>query len=481
MRVRAHRRHDTRLRFAVVGIAAIVVVIAFGYVSYNALTGLPFQSHYDVNVALRNAERLIATDDVRIAGVRVGQVVGVTATPARGAAAPYAIARLALSPSVPHLPVDSTAEIRSASALGATYVQLVLGHSHATVPPGATLPISQSSATVSVTDLFQVFNGNAARNFQAGIGDLGDAVAGRGGAANVTIGALDALFPVLGSVSFALAAHQTQLSRFISTFASTANDLSPESSQLASLVAGGASTFGAFARERRSLGATIDAAPSTETASTVAFRAVDPGLQGLATLIGRLLPAGRVLPAALRTVNAVASAATPALRRLPSLMPSLKGALVALGQVSGRPSTRDALDGLGHEMSALEQILQGVVPAQTYCNVYSLFFQNISSSFGPLGIAGGPGIGLASVPGLGVAGEQQQSAKPARNLHIDLTPTENGTACDAGNELGFNQSAQSLGVPRVQQPNHTRATYPPPGVLQLAKSAGLYAPPVPAR
>ena len=257
--------------------------------------------------------------------------------------------------------------------------------------------------------------------------------------------------------------------------------MSPESSQLASLAAGGASTFGALARERRSLGATIDAAPSTETASTVAFRAVDPGLEGLATLIGRLLPAGRVLPAALRTVNAVASAATPALRQLPSLMPSLRSTLVALEQVSRRPSTRDALAGLGEEMSGLEQILQGVLPAQTYCNIYSLFFQNISSSFGPLGIVGGPGIGLAPVPGLGVAGEQIQSAKPASNLHIDLTPTENATGCDAGNEVGFDQSAQSLGVPKVQQPNHTRTTYPPPGVLQLAKSAGLYAPPVPAR
>ena len=183
-----------------------MVVIAVGWVSYNALTGLPFEPHYDVGVVLRNGERLIATDDVRIAGVRVGQVVGVTAMPARGTAAPYAIARLALNPSVGRLPVDSTAEIRSASALGATYMQLTLGHSHATIPSGGTLPISQSSATVSVTDLFQVFNGNAARNFQAGIGDLGEAVAGRGGAANATIGALAALFPALGSVSSALAA-----------------------------------------------------------------------------------------------------------------------------------------------------------------------------------------------------------------------------------------------------------------------------------
>src|SRR6266700_327219 len=82
--------------FAVIGLIAIVLVLVGGYISYNALSGLPFQSTYSVTVALPDADRLIPTDDVRIAGVRVGQVARVTAQPPRPGHVAYAVVGLRL-------------------------------------------------------------------------------------------------------------------------------------------------------------------------------------------------------------------------------------------------------------------------------------------------------------------------------------------------------------------------------------------------
>jgi virulence factor Mce-like protein len=434
---------------------------------------------YHVNIEVSNADRLIATDDVRIGGVRVGQVASVSAERARNNQPPYALIQLAIDPSVGHLPVDSSAEVRAASALGATYVALTLGHSRATIPAGGTLSLARSSTTVAVTDLFGIFKGSAASNFQNATAQLADGLAGRGQALNSTIGSVSALLPALTGVASTLASPTTRLSRFLSAYETAANALAPISARLAGLIAHGAVAFGALASERSSLAATINAAPPTESAATVALNSVRPGLNGLAQLMTALEPAAQSLPGALTTINSTLSAGVQPLRQLPTLTRPLRRALSELDTVSRVPSTGGALRKLGDLMATIDQTLTALVPAQVHCNFLGLFTQNFASEVGMLGASEGP-----SLANFGLAGDgldtQVQSAKPAPDLHVNNLPIENGSQCQSGNEP-YRPGTQDLTNPVGLLPDHTRATYPPPGVLSLARSVGLLAPSPPSR
>ena len=478
MRRARHRRPKRPI--AVLGVGVIVVAALIGYVSYNALNGLPFQSRYDVNVRLPDAERLLATDDVRIAGVRVGQVTGVTAEHARAGAPPYALVRLALDPSVGRLPTDTTATVRAASALGATYVQLTLGHATRTISPGGMLPLSHASGTVSVTDLFQVFNGSAARNFQSATTSLAAGLAGRGGDLNSTIGSVSALLPAATDVASALAAPNARLASFLSAWASTASDLAPQSTSLAGIVSGSAATFGALAESRPSLEAAIEAAPSTERATTTAFASVRPALDGLARLMTELEPGARALPSALAIINSTLSAGVGPLQELPGLSRPLRTAMHTLETVSRMPSTSGALRKLGDLMDAVEQTLAVLTPAQVYCNILGTFTQNMASVLGGMGTGDGPSMAIFNINTLGNSTDLSQSKALAPNAHIDNSPTENGQMCQAGNEP-YDSHIQSLTPPAGRYPNHTRTTYPPPDVLGRAASVGLLAPSPPTQ
>ena len=478
MRTRTARRHDNRRLTGALGVVAIAVAAVVGYVSYNALSGLPFQSSYNVGVAVPNAERLIPTDDVRIGGVRVGQVTGVVAVPSQGGAPPHALIRVALDPSVGGLPVDTTAALRAASALGATYLQLSLGHASTRIPAGGVLPLARSSNTVAVTDLFQIFNGSAARHLQDAIGGLASGFAGRGTAVNSTIGSISSLLQPLVSVESTLASPDSHLASFLTAWASTSGALAPESSALASLLSAGATTLGPLSRERAALGATIEATPPAESAATAAFIDVRPALDGLAELVAQLAPGARDLPDALAIANSALLAGVPPLRALPTLTDPLRHSLSVLEQVSRLDSTGGALRKLGDFLSATEQTLAVLTPAQVYCNIIGLFGQNISSAILSDGVGEGPSVGTFGLASYGNNNDPYQAAKAGPDAHVDSVPTENATECQSGNEP-FSTHTQDLSPPSGRQPNHTRTTHPPPGALELARSVGLLAPPAP--
>ncbi len=61
-----------------VGALTVLVVIVAVFLSYNANKGLPFVPTYDLNADLPNAAQLVAGNEVRIGGFRVGVVDTIT-------------------------------------------------------------------------------------------------------------------------------------------------------------------------------------------------------------------------------------------------------------------------------------------------------------------------------------------------------------------------------------------------------------------
>jgi hypothetical protein len=222
------------------------------------------------------------------------------------------------------------------------------------------------------------------------------------------------------------------------------------------------------------LAQTIEALPPAELATTDAFSKLRPGLDGLAKLATDLRPAGRLLPSALRTLNATLSPGTVALRQLPLLTGPLRKTVTVLKTVTQVPSTIGALRKVGVLMRVTNHALEGLIPAQAYCNVIPLFAQGLASSFGSLGTGDGPAIGLGEITTSGSSTDQIQAAVPAPDAHINNFPNENASECESNNEP--TKEKQDLKNPTGLQPNHTRKTSTPPGASELARSVGLLTP-----
>jgi virulence factor Mce-like protein len=466
-----HRRRDQSRALTLIGVLTVLVIAIAAYVSYTANSGLPFQPRYDIYVDVPNADRVIGTSDVRIAGTRVGQVQSITAIRGTATRAPYARLQLALDPSLRPLPTDTHVEVRLASVLGATYVDLTPGQSTRMLPQNGTLPLGNSSSDVELTDLFSVFGHASAENLQSALGDLAVGFAGRGPDLNATLGSTAALLKPLTDVARVLASPSTRLPSFLQGYENTINALAPVSAPLAGLVSHAATTFGALNAGRPALVRSIQAAPATESATTTDFIRIRPALDGLAQATIDLRPAARLLPTALPQISRTLDAGVPPLRQLPPLAVDLSNGLDALRTLSVNPATGGSVRKLTDVASTTEDTLAVLGPAQEQCNAFSLWAQNLSSVFGDLGVGHGPAVGNLVLDILGAFLEPLQDKAPSPDIAINYIPHETQSECEAGNEPFTGR--QQLTNPAGLQSNQTAVTSPPPGALQLAQDAGL--------
>lgn len=466
-------RLDPSRWFGLFGTLAILLVAVVAYIAYTANFGLPWQNRYEVNVEVPNADHLIAGADVRIGGVLVGETLGIRAERATAHSAPYARLTLALSRSVGPLPVDSKVQVRPASVLGLTYVDLYPGRSRQTIPAGGTLPLSHALPYSDLTNLIGTFDRSSARGFQQALAGVAYGVAGRGTALNATIASTSQLLPDLIGVAGELAAPQTRLGYSLRAYETLMAALTPVRVQLGELTANVASTLGALADERPALAGTIEAAPSAESATAIAFTRARPALDQLAELTSDLRPAGVLLPGALGQLNSTLVAGLRPLRAIPGFAGSLGDALTALGGLAHDPAASGSLRKLHDLVVPTNQVLSVLVPEQIYCNVLGPWGQNFGSMWGSLGVGQGPALANLVLTSSGAQGEELQNARPSSNVAMDPLPVENATECQAGNEPWTGH--QQLNNPGLTG-RESRATAPPPGVTALARKAGLLAP-----
>lgn len=458
-----------------------LLLVAIVYVAFNANRRLPFENTSQVTVELPSADRLAETNDVRIAGVRVGQVKDVRVVRGTGGAPPSARATLKLERSVGDIPTDTVVKVRPASILGTSYVDLVLGTSTSTVPEGGTLPLARARRTVDLTDLLDTFDRSVARSAQQTLSALGDSLAGRGPSLNRTFDAMARLLPPLGRVSATLATPSTGLDGWVDSYAAFIAGLRPVAPQLGQLLDGGSTTFAAVAGENAALGAAIRAAAPAERSTTAGLNRLQPSLDGLAEVFTGLRPAAARLPAALREANRTVVAGAPPLRALPRLATRLNLTLRELGRRSREPATSGSLRKLGDLVTAAQVTLEKLVPAQVQCNVISLFAQSFGTAYGTVGFKEGPPMAFIGEKHMGSIGESLQAPEPSSGLAVNVNPNENYDECESGNEpypYGsipvFNGVGKPLlGNPPGLQDNETLDTYPPAGVHDLARGVDL--------
>jgi virulence factor Mce-like protein len=244
------------------------------YLSYIAENGLPFVPTYNVMIDVPNGAELVKNADVRIGGARVGQVLTIAPEPAtKQWPHPFARLGLSLQRSLEPLPQDTRYEVRLASVLGGKYVELFPGRGKGGLPDGGTFALDtnprldHNKPFVDLDTAFATFGPRTQRGLRRVIGQLGDAVAGRGTQFNDAIHSTDQLIGPLESLLRLFASPSTNVSGFISGLAATTSALAPVSPTLfGPLMTDAATTFDAL--RHSALGNAIDQTPATEALAT---------------------------------------------------------------------------------------------------------------------------------------------------------------------------------------------------------------------
>ena len=177
----------------VIGALTVLITILAVFLAYNANNGLPFVKTYRLTAEVPNADGLVQGNEVRIGGVRVGIVEDIEPIAKEdGTHGRRAVAEARHGAST-RCRSTRRVIIRSRSALGLQYVELVRGESDEGYAAGATIPVSQARPEpVEVDELLSTFDEPTRMAIQQNLLEFGNALAGRGPALNEAIGALRA-------------------------------------------------------------------------------------------------------------------------------------------------------------------------------------------------------------------------------------------------------------------------------------------------
>jgi len=451
-----------------IGTITVVVAIVGVTLSYNANSGLPFVSTYDISVDVPDAAELVKDDVVKLGGERVGNVESIRAIPPRRGRPPFARLKLKLQKRLQEIPADSRVEIRPLSILGSKYVSLTLGRSRTTIPPGGTLPLRQATPATELSESFQIFDKPTQAGLRAAVGGLGDALAGRGTSVNEAVASARQAIGPLSRVSQLLAAPRTDLPGFIAGAHGATAALAPVARPLGALVGHADRTLGAVDAAGAALDQTLEELPPTERTATDALGAMAPVLARAARLVRTLGPGTRLLPTASRRLDTAVRTVTPVLTRRPGpeeLVSSLTRVLRVF--VANRSVYSDSLRQLNLTVLSVGRVLEVLGPLQTRCNMLAIGARNLNSLLS-VGDSDGSWVSVYLMP---VPNQLAQSPEPASDLHVNFYHHENASECEAGNEPYL--PGRQFGNPPGDQSTRTESTAPPAEATELARQAGL--------
>jgi ABC-type transporter Mla subunit MlaD len=432
------------------GVTVLMVIVAV-FLSYNANHGLPFVPTYKVDVVLPNADGLIAGNEVRIGGDRVGVVRKIDAI-AHSNGSTAARLELALDATDQHLPVDSTVHVRPKSSLGLKYVAITRGTAATEIPDGGqiTVPTTQTPA-VNIDDFFNMFDEPTRQGSADNLVEYGTGFAGRGGDINHALRNLQPLVEHLEPGATNLLAARTRFDQLFPAFAQAASEVAPVAQIQGVLFGDLNTTFGALADNTKALEDSIAGGPHALDVATRELPA-QAGFEADSTeLFRRLRVPFRELASASTHLAPAFKAGTPALKVSPELNARVVQTLNSIDAFVSNPVVLPALQRLTETANLLNPTIAFVTPLQTTCNQLSLFFRNVGSALSESDSVGTFLRANPIVPPTQVNSENGPSSAPANgptgfdfakigDSYLHSNPYPNTAApgqtqeCEAGNE-----------------------------------------------
>lgn len=353
-------------------IAAITIAIPVFVTYYAFHKALPFTSQYTDYVIVPNSVNLRGGAPVRIAGIDVGQVEGVT---------PYGHAtKVSFSVDSNGRPIhrDATITIRDRLFLeGSYYLDLFPGSPSAPVAPeGYTIPERSTQTPVQFYQLLSTFDVAARTNLRDLLNAANQGFSPQPGHPFSDSGAggfkqaVPQLTPLLKDVAIDSRAltgtRPGDLENLLASSAAVFGTLNRNSAHLVSLIDGLDQVSGALAASDGALARSISGLDQTLAVSPTALAAIDRSLPSLGRLAVALTPTLRESPPLVRQLSAAVASVTavvaPAVRG--RLLSSLRTTLVTFPNVLSRIAQLFAVTGpvTGCLRSHLLPILTSQVP-----------------------------------------------------------------------------------------------------------------------
>jgi phospholipid/cholesterol/gamma-HCH transport system substrate-binding protein len=431
-----------------IGALTVLATIVAVTLAYNANNGLPFVPTYSLHVQIADASELTHGAEVHMrGGALVGSVTTLGAT-RNAAGQPIAVMNLKLQRSIEPLPANSLFTIRLKGAIGLKYLEITPGNSRQTLPNGATVPMSQTAATVDLDQVLSMFDPPTRAGVAAATVGYSSGFAGRGSDLNSAIHAFLPLLTDLEPVARNLSSPRTGLGGFFHGLEAFTGALVPVAQQQADLYANLDTTFTALASVARPfLQDWISQTPPTFQSVITNSPRLQSFLTDTAGLFADLQPGAVTIP---KSAPVLADAFAAGTRNLPGTAGldqrtvSLSRHVASYGE---NPAVQQGLDRLTLLSSSLHSPLSFLTPVQATCNYVTLFLRNIGSllsenvdtgtalRFNQVSIAqalGSEGV-ASSKPYTGPVGNQigPIHANPYPNT---ASPGQHPIECAAGNE-----------------------------------------------
>lgn len=333
-------RHRRRLHPLIVALAVILGVAAVTFYAFNQ--GLPFVHQFTLSAVVRNAYNVRGGDPVRVNGVDVGQVQGVSADGTRS--------RISFTLDNSAMPVhrDATLRIRNRLFLeGSYYLQLDPGTPEA--PPlrdGGTIPVSHTSGPVQFFQVLSVFTSPVRQSLASTLEDFDQAFGQPPGQ------------PISQSGAAGLRQMAPQLAPLFSDTALITRALRGTGSfDLPRLLRSGQSVIGTLAAGSTRLTGLVDGLNRTSTALASSDGALARSVSGLDQTLAAMPPALRAVDAALPAVDRLSRTLAPSLVQAPPILDRLTGIVGRVAAVLAPAERGPLLQALRATFTELPTIL----------------------------------------------------------------------------------------------------------------------------
>jgi len=417
---------------------------------------------YKVSAYFPETTTLAKESDVRVGGVSVGKVKGITLAPPefRVGGNDTTEAVMEIRPEFAPISEDAKAILRQKTLLGETYIELTPGtepggeevpvsvgaaanvsdaeaENVKTLEEGETLGIEQTQDATQIDEIFNALDEDTRTSFQRWLASSSDAIEGRGLDLNDAFGNLGPFVEDAAGLLEILNRQKVALKGLVRDTGTVFEALSERDQALAGVITGSNETFEALASEDEALAESFQILPTFERESRLTFDRLDEFQADTRPLLQDLIPIANDLSPTLASV-----------RRLSPNLKSLFEDLDVLITVSktGLPALERTLNGLAPVLDALDPFLSNLNPVLRYLE----FQKGTVTDF-----LAGPGVALSN----SIDPIDANQAAPRHYLR----------------QLGY-LGAETLGVHEVRLSTNRSNGYLAPGALTdfTAASSGMF-------
>ena len=353
---------------------AIIVLIAIAagvsyYILQNQRLRIPFieEKAFVLKAEFSTGQAVIAGQGqtVRVSGVRIGDIGGVTLREGR------AVIRMDLDQEFKDLVhTNATALLRPKTGLKDMFIDLNPGTADAPVASeGWTIPIRATQPDINPDEIYSALDSDTRDYLKLLVNGAGKGLENRGGDLQDVFARFEPTHRDLAAVNSQVALRRKNLRRLIHNLRVLNTELASDDDELAGLIDSSAAVLRSFASEEQNITAAVRELPSTLSTTTDTLGRVQRFADVLGPAAEKLRPAARALEAANKAIIPAAKELAPILRA--DIRPFVREA---------RPLVRDLRPSAGNLATATPNLTRSFVQLN---NLFNLIGYNPKGQEGP--------------------------------------------------------------------------------------------------